>query len=500
MAGLFGMTPEEQRVMDLDEGQMLMKAGQQLGGGMLMYAPSMGRMQSESIMGALQGMGVSTPSQRKEEQVKDALQGLDYNNPASMMEAARKLLDLGMTAEAQQLVKAAQDAQTALLTKQEKESAIGRNLAQANLYGAQSQKALASGDKEFAVDAQLAQLDAALENGVITQEQHRLGYQNVLRANEKLNAANIGKINRSGYNTDVNTMLGLGGTSVQNVGAGLTPEADIPQSDIDAIQAALRIRLAGQGKGSTTAQPDFKKAMGLTAETLNTLNSTPQASSYLMGAQQLFSEGKVDEAMNLVNYAKQSVQIAGDETVAVKDDAIIRDVNKSTEKLSLQSLGLNQITTILNNPENFNNPKLMQTLASQLTSATSQTAIRALAEVEGLRNAEELVATVQDFISKLGTGTITNESILKYKEAASELQKAVSENKAKVMSGKIEQYSKTGMLKSEAKVPSFLSGFGMSGATVVSDDSGGKPNGYYKKDKDGNIYVVVNGKVYKGRM
>ena len=111
MAGLFGMTPEEQRALDMAEGQDLMKAGQQLGGGMLMYAPSMGRMQSESIMGALQGMGVSTPSQRKEEQVKEALQGLDYNNPASMMEAARKLLDLGMTAEAQQLVKAAQEAQ-----------------------------------------------------------------------------------------------------------------------------------------------------------------------------------------------------------------------------------------------------------------------------------------------------------------------------------------------------------------------------------------------------
>jgi hypothetical protein len=498
MAGLFGMTPEEQRVMDLDEGQALMRAGQQLGGGMLMYAPSMGRMQSESIMGALQGMGVSTPKQRKEEQVKAALQGLDYNNPASMMEAARKLLDLGMTAEAQQLVKAAQEAQTALLTKQEKEAGISSKLAQANYYGAQSQKALAGGgDKQYLIDRQIELLKETYPEG---SPEYNTGMANILKANAALNQANINQKNRTGYNTDVNTMLGLGGTSVQGVGAGLTPEADIPQSDIDAIKAYLRNRLAGKDKGSTTSQPDFKKAMGLTAETLNTLNSTPQASSYLMGAQQLFSEGKVGEAMNLVNYAKQSVQIAGDETVDVKDDAIIRDVNKSTEKLKLQSLGLNQITTILSNPDNFNNPKLMQTLASQLTSATSQTAIRALTEVEGLRNAEELIATVQDFISKLGTGTITNESILKYKEAASELQKAVSENKAKVMSGKIEQYSKTGMLKSEAKVPSFLSGFGMSGATIVSDDSGGKPNGYYKKDKDGNIYVVVNGKVYKGRM
>jgi hypothetical protein len=155
MAGLFGMTPEEQRALDMAEGQDLMKAGQQLGGGMLMYAPSMGRMQSESIMGALQGMGVSTPSQRKEEQVKAALQGLDYNNPASMMEAARKLLDLGMTAEAQQLVKAAQDAQTALLTKQEKEAGISSKLAQANYYGAQSQKALTGGTDNTLTETEL---------------------------------------------------------------------------------------------------------------------------------------------------------------------------------------------------------------------------------------------------------------------------------------------------------------------------------------------------------
>jgi hypothetical protein len=155
MAGLFGMTPEEQRALDMAEGQNLMSAGQQLGGGMLMYAPSMGRMQSESIMGALQGMGVSTPSQRKEEQVKAALQGLDYNNPASMMEAARKLLDLGMTAEAQQLVKAAQDAQTALLTKQEKEAGISSKLAQANYYGAQSQKALTGGTDNTLTETEL---------------------------------------------------------------------------------------------------------------------------------------------------------------------------------------------------------------------------------------------------------------------------------------------------------------------------------------------------------
>jgi hypothetical protein len=88
-------------------------------------------MQSESIMGALQGMGVSTPSQRKEEQIKEALQGLDYNNPASMMEAARKLLDLGMTAEAQQLVKAAQEAQMNV-------AKIGTQEALQDKYGAEA--------------------------------------------------------------------------------------------------------------------------------------------------------------------------------------------------------------------------------------------------------------------------------------------------------------------------------------------------------------------------
>lgn len=148
MAGLFGMTPEEQRALDMAEGQDLMKAGQQLGGGMLMYAPSMGRMQSESIMGALQGMGVSTPSQRKEEQVKAALQGLDYNNPASMMEAARKLLDLGMTAEAQQLVKAAQDAQESSALVKSREATATKNESWADIKREEAAlKALSASEK-----------------------------------------------------------------------------------------------------------------------------------------------------------------------------------------------------------------------------------------------------------------------------------------------------------------------------------------------------------------
>jgi hypothetical protein len=148
MAGLFGMTPEEQRALDMAEGQDLMQAGKQLGGGMLMYAPSMGRMQSESIMGALQGMGVSTPSQRKEEQVKAALQGLDYNNPASMMEAARKLLDLGMTAEAQQLVKAAQDAQESSALVKSREATATKNESWADIKREEAAlKALSASEK-----------------------------------------------------------------------------------------------------------------------------------------------------------------------------------------------------------------------------------------------------------------------------------------------------------------------------------------------------------------
>jgi hypothetical protein len=148
MAGLFGMTPEEQRALDMAEGQNLMSAGQQLGGGMLMYAPSMGRMQSESIMGALQGMGVSTPSQRKEEQVKAALQGLDYNNPASMMEAARKLLDLGMTAEAQKLVKAAQEAQESSALVKSREATATKNESWADVKREEAAlKALSASEK-----------------------------------------------------------------------------------------------------------------------------------------------------------------------------------------------------------------------------------------------------------------------------------------------------------------------------------------------------------------
>ena len=191
----------------------------------------------------LNSQGVYSPTQEKERALQGILGCINPQDPNSLADASRKLMGIGLQAEAQQMMEEARKVA-------ESQSKVGKDLAQANYYGAQSQKALTGGDKEFAVDAQLAQLDAALENGLITEEQRKLGYQNVLKANEQLNAANVGRINRSGYNTDVNTMLGLGGTSVQNVGAGLTPEANIPQSDINAMQTALQNRLAGQSKGS----------------------------------------------------------------------------------------------------------------------------------------------------------------------------------------------------------------------------------------------------------
>jgi hypothetical protein len=247
--------------------------------------------------------------------------------------------------------------------------------------------------------------------------------------------------------------------------------------------------------------PNFNKAMGLTAGVINNFMKFGESSDSLMEAQKRFSEGDVDGARNLIYQAQKAYQTASDNTLSgINDASVIRDSNKAVEKLNAQENGVNQIIGLLKNPENWNNPKIINNIASTYLSANSPTSIRALAELEGLKNADSIIQRLEDAMSKMGTGTPTNAEIEQYNSAAKELLSAIKENKLSTLRSKVEQYSNSAYLKSDAKVPSFLASFGVHGASMVSDNAGNKPNGYKTVNKDGDVFVVVNGKVYKGRM
>ncbi|MCI4436901.1 MAG: hypothetical protein JHC33_08865 [Ignisphaera sp.] len=482
----------------------------------------------QNAMGKLlNSQGVYSPTQEKELTLQAILGETNPQDANSLAEASRKLISAGMTKEAQSLLEESRKVAEA-------SSKIDLRSAQADYYSGRNEAA--NKPKVFQVNAKMKLLEDALASGSITQEEYRIGVQNILNANQALNDATIGAKNRSGYDPTANSMQdfgqftgdpsllarylnnkanGAGGANRVNTSA--TPKTSTSWNDYAMINGITPDSLASmtpeqrqqvsvdfdkwRETTKSVSPPKFNTAMGLTAEITNNLHKDDKASSYLMGAQQLFSEGDVEGARNLVNQAQQAYQTASDNTLSgVNDGYVIRDANKAVEKLNAQEGGVNQIISLLNNPENWNNPKIVHNIASTYLSANSPTSIRALAELEGLRGADSIIQRLEDAMSKMGTGTPTNAEIEQYNSAAKELQSAIKENKLNKLSEKIGQYANSSLLKSDAKVPSFLSSFGVHGASMVSDNAGNRPNGYKTVNKDGDVFVVVNGKVYKGKM
>jgi hypothetical protein len=517
MAGMFdldAMNLAQDRAMGTQIANNIDKGGYAAG----LFAPELARA---TVSGVTDALGLKGGDQKNIDALKGILSGVDQQDPNSLAQAASKLMGMGMTQEAQSFMEEARKLA-------ESSSKINLQSAQADYYSGRNDAALRP--KQFQVDAKMKLLDEALTSGKITQKEYDLGVQNVLQANLGMNNATIGAKSRAGYDPTANTLHDFGEFSgdpsllntylnnrVAAAGAPAVPKTSTGFNnylmlngytpDILAAMTPDERQQVRDGYVKFTestksgSAPNFNKAMGLTAGVINNLYKDDKSSSYLMGAQQLFSEGNVDGARNLVNQAQQATQSASDNTLSGINDAYVsRDVNKSVEKLNAQENGVNQIIGLLKNPENWNNPKIINNIASTYLSANSPTSIRALAELEGLKNADSIIQRLEDAMSKMGTGTPTNAEIEQYNSAAKELLSAIKGNKLSTLRSKVEQYANSPYLKSDAKVPSFLASFGVHGASMVSDNAGNKPNGYKTVNKDGDVFVVVNGKVYKGRM
>ena len=107
MAGMFG-NDDALLAQERAQGLQLAQGVGELGYGAALGMPTNARIVSEGLM---TGLGLDNPRMKQQKALESVYSEIDPNDPASMMRAAQKLLQLGMTTEAQQLVKAAQDAQ-----------------------------------------------------------------------------------------------------------------------------------------------------------------------------------------------------------------------------------------------------------------------------------------------------------------------------------------------------------------------------------------------------
>jgi hypothetical protein len=95
----------------------------------------MGQMAQQATTGLMSGLGVDTPEVKQQKQLQEVLGATNPQDPNSLAEAARKLMGMGLQAEAAQLMKQAQEVA-------ESGAKVGKDLAQSNMYGAQAQKAM----------------------------------------------------------------------------------------------------------------------------------------------------------------------------------------------------------------------------------------------------------------------------------------------------------------------------------------------------------------------
>lgn len=153
-------------------------------------APAINQVANSGLEQMMGGLGVKSKTQM----VQGILSKIDMNDPNSMIMASSELMKIGMTAEAQQLMKAAQEAQLNSVKMSSEEALIGQRNALANKYGAEVQETLTGKSKTYQIDAAIAQVERLLKEGKITQEQANVAYMNLLKANPELTQAQIENI------------------------------------------------------------------------------------------------------------------------------------------------------------------------------------------------------------------------------------------------------------------------------------------------------------------
>jgi hypothetical protein len=148
MNGLFSNNPEMTRAMNY--GTNL--AGVPSGRVGLALTPVMGQMAQQATGGLLSGLGVESPEAKKERALQDILGGINPQDANSLADASRKLMGMGLSAEAAKLMEQAQQ--------------VAKNTAEVGKLNAEAGKAeswLGNEEAKRALEERYREADRALK-------------------------------------------------------------------------------------------------------------------------------------------------------------------------------------------------------------------------------------------------------------------------------------------------------------------------------------------------
>jgi polyhydroxyalkanoate synthesis regulator phasin len=205
MNGLFSNNPEMTRAMNYG----VNLAGVPAGRAALALSPVMGQMAQQATGGLLSGLGVESPEAKKERALQGILGGINPQDANSLADASRKLMGMGLSAEAAKLMEQAQQ--------------VAKNTAEVGKLNAEAGKAeswLGNEEAKRALEERYREADRALKEKLAKADDARQA---------SLVQAQINKLNKEAQLAGVK--LAGGGWSVDDINKA--SEADVYERELN---------------------------------------------------------------------------------------------------------------------------------------------------------------------------------------------------------------------------------------------------------------------------
>ena len=456
MNGLFSNNPEMTRAMNYGTNLAGVPAGRVA----LALSPVMGQMAQQATGGLMSGLGVESPEAKKERALQAILGGIDPQDANSLADASRKLMGMGLSAEAQQMMEEARKVA-------ESQSKVGKDLAQANYYGAQSQKVLTGGTDNTLTETELY-AEWAKEGG----HEYAINKLRELRATKPFAPQQVPKLS---VPQDFNAFLAAKGMTVEQfmqqpeeVRAGMT--AAYEQSPF------FKNPVKGAGSGRPVSYSD----VGISVDAVNQFTNEQKAQLSEIMAR---NSGDIAAARNdVADFMKKT------NNIRISDEKVLKGVSDSTKIYSEISEGADRMAEFLKN----NTPVSVAVLQASIPSFATNGA-RAQAEIERVISSGSLPQNVADRLSKWAKGDLSAATKEDYALFVKAMKDYAVRGKADAFRSNLQVYGNSPLAKQNPKA--FIE---KHGANVVKEgDASGdeRADGIY--EINGKTIVKLNGKFYE---
>jgi hypothetical protein len=281
MNGLFSSNPEMTRAMNYG----VNLAGVPAGRAALALSPVMGQMAQQATGGLLSGLGVESPEAKKERALQAILGGINPQDANSLADASRKLMGMGLSAEAAKLMEEARKiAETGAKVYKDQASGV-KDLEQAKVYA-----------KEAAIKGYPARTTALIASGA-----DEVTVAKSLAAELQIDEdAALAKIAKDKAETSA--------TSQNAQSSRMQASAALQNAAVNKMKAAYDL-----GGGNSPQVVAYRTAKGELESVMNDPNTTPQQkalaqSNYKAAEEQLYGISKLNAAQEalVASGAKQA--------------------------------------------------------------------------------------------------------------------------------------------------------------------------------------------------